>query len=116
MGKLTAFPVLFTMLMSFRVITAKTKGKNPTAALVAHAQTTSTSLSFFGLVNMVDDPLTVGPEQPSKLVGRAHGFYASSSQEKIGLLCTLNFVFKEGEYNGSSLAVLGHNPTMHVYG
>ncbi|KAK2985817.1 hypothetical protein RJ640_019313 [Escallonia rubra] len=62
-------------------------GKNPTDAQVAQAQTTSTSPTYFDRVNMLDDPLTVGPEPTSRFVGRAHGFYASSSQEEIGLLC-----------------------------
>ncbi|KAB1222416.1 Dirigent protein 19 [Morella rubra] len=70
---------------------------------------TNTSLTGFGAVVMIDDPLTVRPELSSKLVGRAQGIYASASQTEVGLLMVLNFVFMEGKYNGSSLSVLGRN-------
>ena len=58
---------------------------------------------------MIDDPLTVGPEPGSKLVGKAQGIYASASQEESGLLMVMNFEFSEGKYNGSTLSLLGRN-------
>ncbi|KAJ7971408.1 Dirigent protein [Quillaja saponaria] len=61
---------------------------------------------------MMDDPLTVGPEISSKLVGKAQGIYASASQSGIGFLMVLNFAFMEGKYNGSNLSVLGRNPIL----
>ncbi|KAK3004247.1 hypothetical protein RJ639_018982 [Escallonia herrerae] len=85
-------------------------GKNPTAILVAQATTTNTSATGFGMVVMIDDPLTVGPEASSKLIGRAQGIYASASQIETGLLMVLNYVFVEGKYNGSTLSILGRNP------
>ncbi|KAK3019129.1 hypothetical protein RJ639_004121 [Escallonia herrerae] len=85
-------------------------GKNPTAILVAQATTTNTSATGFGMVVMIDDPLTVGPEPSSKLIGRAQGIYASASQIETGLLMVLNYVFVEGKYNGSTLSILGRNP------
>ncbi|KAK3028464.1 hypothetical protein RJ639_040033 [Escallonia herrerae] len=90
-------------------------GKNPTAVLVAQANTTFTSPTLFGLVSMMDDALTVGPEPDSKIVGRAQGIYGSAGLEEFGLLMTLNFVFTEGKYNGSTLSVLGRNPVFHEY-
>ncbi|GAV63992.1 Dirigent domain-containing protein [Cephalotus follicularis] len=84
-------------------------GRNPTAVPVAQASMTNTSSSFFGSVMMVDDPLTVKPELSSKRVGSAQGIYASASQNDIGLLMVMNFVFTEGKYNGSNLSVLGRN-------
>ncbi|KAK3009703.1 hypothetical protein RJ639_013752 [Escallonia herrerae] len=91
------------------------QGKTPTTVRVAQAKMTDTSPTIFGEVNMMDDPLTVGPKITSELVGRAHGFYSSSSQEEIAYHCAINFVFGGGEYNGSSLSVLGYNPVMNVY-
>ncbi|CAN1133719.1 Dirigent protein 19 [Linum perenne] len=82
---------------------------NPTAVPVARAEMTNTSRSAFGLVVMMDDPLTVGPNLTSKLVGRAQGIYASASQSELSFLMVLNFAFKEGKYNGSNLSVLGRN-------
>lgn len=84
-------------------------GPNPTAVPVAQAASTNTSRSYFGLLNMIDDPLTEGPEMASKLVGRAQGFYASASQEYVGLLMAMNFAFVDGKYNGSTISILGRN-------
>ncbi|KAF3441980.1 hypothetical protein FNV43_RR15896 [Rhamnella rubrinervis] len=87
-------------------------GRNPTAIRVAESNTTNTSRSFFGAVMIMDDPLTVGPEPTSKIVGRAQGIYAAASQSEVGLLMVLNYVFLEGEYNGSTLSILGHNAVL----
>ncbi|KAJ6994247.1 dirigent protein 22 [Populus alba] len=84
-------------------------GSNPTAVPVARAAMTNNSLSSFGQVTMMDDPLTVKPEISSKLVGRAQGIYASASQSELSFLMALNFVFTEGKYNGSTLSILGRN-------
>ncbi|XP_027096055.1 dirigent protein 22-like [Coffea arabica] len=90
-------------------------GNNPTAVEVAQANITSKSPTLFGIVNVMDDPLTVGPEPASKIVGFAQGFYASASQQDVGLLMTLNFVFTDGKYNGSTLSILGQNHVFHNY-
>ncbi|PKI32824.1 hypothetical protein CRG98_046817 [Punica granatum] len=58
---------------------------------------------------MIDDPLTEGPEQKSKPVGRAQGIYAMASQTEAALLMIMNFAFTEGKYNGSTLSILGRN-------
>ncbi|TXG58004.1 hypothetical protein EZV62_015833 [Acer yangbiense] len=84
-------------------------GRNRTAVRVAQAATTNTSSTLFGMVVMMDDPLTTKPELSSKLVGRAQGIYASASQSETGLLMVVNFAFMEGKYNGSTLSVLGRN-------
>ncbi|KAL2490625.1 Dirigent protein 23 [Abeliophyllum distichum] len=90
-------------------------GKNSTAFVLAQSNITSTSPTFFGVFNVADDPLTIGPEPDSKIVGRAQGIYGTASLEEIALLMTLNFVFTDGKYNGSTLSVLGHNPILHKY-
>ncbi|KAL6526003.1 hypothetical protein OROHE_015527 [Orobanche hederae] len=90
-------------------------GKNPSAVTIAQSSSTLTSPNGFGLVRMMDDALTIGPEPNSKVIGRAQGVYGSASLEEVGLLMTLNYVFTEGEYVGSTLSVLGHNPVLHKY-
>ncbi|KAL0460486.1 UNVERIFIED_CONTAM: Dirigent protein 19 [Sesamum latifolium] len=80
-------------------------GRDPTSVLIVKSPTHN----GFGTVNMIDNPLTLGPELSSKLVGKAQGFYALASQGEIGLLMTMNFVFIEGKYNGSTITVLGRN-------
>ncbi|KAL4378922.1 hypothetical protein GQ457_02G041020 [Hibiscus cannabinus] len=84
-------------------------GKNVTAVRVAEAPTTSDSHPF-GAVAVIDDALTVSPDIGSKLVGRAQGIYALTSLTEASLLMAYNFAFMEGEYNGSTLTVMGRNP------
>ncbi|XP_017438130.1 dirigent protein 22 [Vigna angularis] len=49
-----------------------------------------------------------GPEPTSKVVGRIEGLVAGTSQREF-ILVVLNFVFTEGNYNGSTITVLGRN-------
>ncbi|KAI3446228.1 hypothetical protein Pfo_002893 [Paulownia fortunei] len=91
------------------------RGKTVTSAVVAQANMTGSSPTFFGSFIVADDPLTVGPELLSKRVGYAKGFYAAASLEEVGLVMALTFVFTDEVYNGSSLSVLGHNPDLHMY-
>ncbi|KVH88920.1 dirigent protein 22-like [Cynara cardunculus var. scolymus] len=83
--------------------------RHPTAIKVASSPTTNTSSSFFGLVMMMDDPLTLTPEPGSKVLGRAQGIYASADLKELGFLMVLNYCFTEGKYNGSTLSILGRN-------
>ncbi|GAV89124.1 Dirigent domain-containing protein [Cephalotus follicularis] len=83
-------------------------GHNPTSVVVVKPPANSVATGF-GVIAMIDDPLTIGPEMSSKLVGRAQGFYALASQEELGLLMSMNFAFMEGKYNGSTITVLGRN-------
>ncbi|KAL7595546.1 dirigent protein 22 [Lactuca sativa] len=86
-------------------------GSNPTSITIVRQSPVNTSRpNGFGLVNMIDDPLTERPDINSKLIGRAQGMYGLASQEEIGLLMAMNFVFMTGRYNGSTLTVLGRNP------
>lgn len=87
-------------------------GGNPTSMTVVQPPRNFSS-SGFGTVNMIDNPLTIAPEMSSRMVGRAQGFYALASQEEVGLLMVMNFVFLEGKYNGSTITVMGRNPVFH---
>ncbi|GMP37608.1 hypothetical protein CsSME_00009213 [Camellia sinensis var. sinensis] len=62
------------------------------------AHTTNTSPTLFGRINMVDNPLTVGPE--------SQGIYGASLMEEMSLLTLVNLAFKDGKYDGSTLALL----------
>ncbi|KAA8517477.1 hypothetical protein F0562_017770 [Nyssa sinensis] len=92
-----------------------THGKGQTAAQMAQTNISSKSPTSFGFLNMMDDPLTVGPELSSKMVGRAQGFYGTDSMEEVTQIVAINFIFSGGEYNGSSLTVMGWNPILRVY-
>ncbi|XP_010023728.2 dirigent protein 23 [Eucalyptus grandis] len=90
-------------------------GKNPTAVRVAEAAMSEKSPTLFGVVNMIDDPLTEGPEPESPLIGRAQGFYGSVGLESVALHMNVNLVFMTPEYNGSTLSILGRNPALETY-
>lgn len=85
-------------------------GSKPTSMQVMPPVSNYSSTTAFGLMNMIDNPLTKGPRLSSKLIGRAQGFYASTSQEEVVLLMAMNFAFVQGKYNGSTITVLGRNP------
>ncbi|XP_016460241.1 dirigent protein 23-like [Nicotiana tabacum] len=91
------------------------RGKNPTAVQIAQSNTTAKSLTLFRFVAMMDDPLTVGPEPNSTIVGRAQGIYGSVDKKEGALLMNLNFVFTSGKLNGSILSVLGRNHVFNEY-
>ena len=82
-------------------------GSNPTSVRVI--KPANNSSPFFEFVSMIDNPLTIGPNLSSKMVGKAQGFYALADQEEVGLLMVMNFVFIDGKYNGSTFTVLGRN-------
>ncbi|OVA11812.1 Plant disease resistance response protein [Macleaya cordata] len=86
--------------------------KDPTVVTMAEAPTTKNSPSFFGLLGMTDNILTEGPEPTSTYLGRAQGLLAASSREEFSLVMATSFVFKGGNFSGSSLSVLGRNPFM----
>ncbi|XP_015086594.1 dirigent protein 19 [Solanum pennellii] len=83
-------------------------GTKPTSIMIVPPQK-NTAKTGFGMVNMIDNALTLGPKLSSKIIGRAQGFYGSSALSELSLLMIMNFNFIEGKYNGSSLAVLGRN-------
>ncbi|KAI4963787.1 dirigent protein 22-like [Hordeum vulgare subsp. vulgare] len=83
-------------------------GASPSAVRVAGPADPSSG-TFFGMVTVMDDPLTEGPEPGSAAVGRAQGLYMGADQAELGFLQTMNLVLTSGPYNGSTLAVLGRN-------
>ncbi|KAJ3671672.1 hypothetical protein LUZ60_007751 [Juncus effusus] len=84
-------------------------GPNPTSIRVAESPQTKSSSVFFGAVVVIDDPLTVGPELSTDLIGRAQGMYTFADSKELGALMTMNFVFTKGEYNGSTISIFGRN-------
>lgn len=86
-----------------------------TSVEVASANVTASSPTLFGYSAIMDDPLTEGPEFSSKPVGRVQGLYASASFKEFSLLCAMTLVFTDEKYNGSTLSILGSNPTMHQH-
>ncbi|KAJ9565599.1 hypothetical protein OSB04_001565 [Centaurea solstitialis] len=82
------------------------------AVRVAAAPISNTSPTAFGIVVMMDNLLTVGPEPNSSHVGRAQGMYASADLNDLSFMMVQNYVFDEERYNGSTLSILGRNSVM----
>ncbi|XP_073139913.1 pterocarpan synthase 1-like [Henckelia pumila] len=94
--------------------TPNTKNVTTTNVIVAKANTTFGSPTLFGLVVVIDDPVTVGPEPDSKVMGRAEGIVTFASLEKISLHMTFTVVFTDEKYNGSTLSFVGRNSCLAV--
>ncbi|CAN4112535.1 unnamed protein product [Withania somnifera] len=90
----------------------KLSGSNPSAIQIAQAETNNTATRF-GVLVMIDDPLTIGPDPTSKLVGRARGLYGSAGQTDLGLIMVISYGFTEGIYQGSSFSLLSLNPALN---
>ncbi|KAL1563919.1 Disease resistance-responsive family protein [Salvia divinorum] len=84
-------------------------GPNPTSVRIAQATQTNNSSTFFGALVMIDDPLTIGPDPLSKIVGRARGLYGSSGLTVFSLIMAISYVFTYGIYDGSSFSLLSIN-------
>ncbi|XP_009610660.1 dirigent protein 23-like [Nicotiana tabacum] len=91
----------------------KLSGSNPSAVRIAQAAETNNSATIFGALMMIDDPLTIGPDPTSKLLGRARGLYGSAGQTDLGLIMVINYGFTDGIYQGSSFSLLSLNPAMN---
>ncbi|XVE67120.1 hypothetical protein DITRI_Ditri08aG0135000 [Diplodiscus trichospermus] len=87
-------------------------GKNPSAVLVARANITvdDNSPSPFSSVFAIDDPLTVGPELTSEVIGNAQGLWVATGRDIPTLVAYFDFGFTKGEFNGSSISVFSRNP------
>ncbi|KAK1426632.1 hypothetical protein QVD17_15309 [Tagetes erecta] len=81
-------------------------GKSPTAIKIAGTP----DASLFGDTYMMDNVLTEGQNASSKAVGKAQGMYAFAAKNEPALLMVVNYDFTRGEFNGSSISVLGRNP------
>ncbi|KAF8041013.1 hypothetical protein BT93_B3053 [Corymbia citriodora subsp. variegata] len=81
----------------------------PNLSAVAVVPPQPNSPTFFGSVSVIDDAMTIGPDLSSGIIGRAQGLYTLASRGELALLMAMNLVFTEGEYEGSTLTVLGRN-------
>ncbi|KAF8054577.1 hypothetical protein N665_1324s0007 [Sinapis alba] len=80
-------------------------GRNPSAIVIKR----HVAKHSFGSITMIDNALTSDVSINSTLVGQAQGFYAGASQHETSFLMAMNFAFKTGKYNGSTITILGRN-------
>nr|ACU19308.1 unknown [Glycine max]ADX66343.1 pathogenesis-related protein [Glycine max] len=85
-------------------------GENPTSVRIIPSLPKYNATTTFGSVGIFDTPLTVGPEVYSKVVGKAEGLFASTSQTQFDLLLIYNFALTQGKYNGSTITFTGRSP------
>ncbi|KAL0348492.1 UNVERIFIED_CONTAM: Dirigent protein 21 [Sesamum angustifolium] len=85
-------------------------GENPTVWKVAQSNLTDVLPSAFGLVSVLYNLVTSGPEIESREVGRIQGLIGLADFHEKALFMLLNVVFTEGKYKGSTLSILGRNP------
>ena len=82
-------------------------GENPTAVRIIPSLLKYNTTTFFGTLGVYDNALTVGPEVYSKVVGKAEGLFASTSQTQVDILQIFNFALTQGKYNGSTITFAG---------
>ncbi|KAK6253820.1 hypothetical protein QUC31_015540 [Theobroma cacao] len=88
-------------------------GKNPSAVMVARPNMTTAfnkAPPAFGSVFATDDPLTVGPDLTSEVIGNAQGLWALTGQNVPCLTVYWDLGFTQGKFNGSSISVFSRNP------
>ncbi|KAL1204921.1 Dirigent protein 7 [Cardamine amara subsp. amara] len=95
--KLTHFRVYWHDILS---------GSNPSSVVIRPPVSNS---SFFGSVTAIDNRLTTEVSVNSTLVGQAQGVYTGAGQRDASALMVMNFAFKTGKYNGSTISILGRN-------
>ncbi|KAK8370580.1 hypothetical protein V6Z12_A01G186200 [Gossypium hirsutum] len=73
-------------------------GENPSAVVIARPNITQASPFGFGTLFAINDPLTVGPEPTSMLIGNAQGLYVSSSRDPAVFISVMyaDFAFTSG--------------------
>ncbi|XP_027337739.1 dirigent protein 22-like [Abrus precatorius] len=87
-------------------------GNNPTSVPVIPPLPKYNSTTSFGMLDVFDTLLTLGPELNSTVAGRAEGIYAATSQTELDLVVIMNIVLTEGKYNGSTITFVGRNPIL----
>lgn len=80
-------------------------GKNSSSVKIAGTPTSA----LFGDTYIFDSLLTEGQDASSKAVGKAQGIYAFAAKVDPALLMVVTYEFTYGEFNGSSISVLGRN-------
>lgn len=96
----------------FRVyVSESVSGPNATLYEVARANITADSPTSFGLVRVADDLVTSGPNMSTGMLGRAQGLVVNSGLTESATMLTVVFVFSAGNYQGSTITVLGLRPS-----
>ncbi|ESW34359.1 hypothetical protein PHAVU_001G145900 [Phaseolus vulgaris] len=86
--------------------------EKPSLIIIDPPKIMSNSPLPFGSMVVIEDPLTIGPDVESRQIGKAQGFYLSATQRAgldLEIVMGMTLTFFEGEFNGSTLSLLGRN-------
>ncbi|KAL6880351.1 hypothetical protein ACP4OV_011916 [Aristida adscensionis] len=86
-------------------------GSGATAVQVIKGPGAAAAGMAFGDTMVIDDPLTATSSPTSAAVGRAQGIYMMASQSGAALMVCANLLLTSGDYNGSTIAVMGRDDT-----
>ncbi|KAI4344785.1 hypothetical protein L6164_011974 [Bauhinia variegata] len=84
-------------------------GEEVTAITVAGKAGPTFDILKFGTTAIVDDPVTEGPSNKSKIIGRAQGIYVNSQLDGKAVFMVFSVVFNDGEFKGSTLEIQGYD-------
>ncbi|XP_042414710.1 dirigent protein 2-like [Zingiber officinale] len=101
-----AFPQHRSTHLHFYVLSRFFGSPNPTVtfSVILHLES---PMEDFGNLGVFDDIIIAGLDPSSPVIGRAQGSTANTDLTGHSSTSTINLVFTAGEYNGSSLMVLG---------
>ncbi|KAH6812527.1 hypothetical protein C2S51_026289 [Perilla frutescens var. frutescens] len=85
-------------------------GDKPTVWRVAQCNLSDVLPSGFGKLVVLDNLVTAEPDVNSAVVGRLQGTVGFADLREKALVMLLNLVFTGGEYEGSTLSIVGRNP------
>lgn len=85
-------------------------GDSPTVWEVAHCNLSDVLPSSFGKVLVLDNLVTAEADPSSAQVGRLQGSVGLADLNEKALVMLLNMVFTQGEFEGSTLSIIGRNP------
>ncbi|KAL3622026.1 hypothetical protein CASFOL_034222 [Castilleja foliolosa] len=84
--------------------------ENQTVFQVASSKITRQSPTTFGRILIIDNPLTVTSDSGSGHLGQYQGMNAYSDFQESSANMNMNMFFSGGEYEGSSMSILGRQP------
>lgn len=85
-------------------------GDKPTLWVVAHCNLSDVLPSLFGEVMVMDNLVTSEADPNSAEVGRLQGTVGFADLTEKALVMLVNLIFTKGEYEGSTLSIIGRNP------
>nr|WCZ54766.1 dirigent protein 12 [Phryma leptostachya subsp. asiatica] len=88
------------------------KSKDQTVFEVASSEITSQSPTNFGRIIVIDNGLTIGTDPDSQSLGRYQGMNTYADFKDTATNMNMNIIFSGGDYDGSTISVMGRQPIM----